>query len=589
MIRTDCLPHRTPGVNAPAVSASATDVLQAYLGRPWLAWYAKGTPEHVDVPMQSVPEAFDVACAARPDRVALIFYGREMRFRELREATDRFANALATMGISKGDRVALYLLNSPQFVIAYFGALKAGAVVTPISPVYTSHEVRHQLDDSGARVLVCQDILFDKVEKCGAKLDFVVLTNVNEYLPALKRFLGSGPLGKLFSATASTPVIAAAPDRHWLQDLLARHEPKAPAITFDPDKDLAALPYTGGTTGNPKGVMLSHRNLMAARANGHAAFPTFRPGEEVILAFLPFFHIYGQVVLMLNGLCEGYRLVLFTNPDTEAILSAMERYGATGFFGVPTLYEYLKDHKDTGKVDWRRLKILVSGADTLHESTMRDWTKRTGSTITEGYGLSETCAISHLNPLARPKAGSFGIPVPNMRAAVIDPETLACVPPGETGELLLSGPNVMLGYWNKPEESAKVFLDIADMRWLRTGDIVRMDDEGYFHFHDRSKDLIKFKGMSIFAKDIEDVLYAHPQVKAAGVIGVPDPAVGQVVKAIVVLQSEARGKLSEEELRAWCAERLADYKVPRLIEFRGELPKTDVGKVSRRELRDELT
>ncbi|MBM3345994.1 MAG: long-chain fatty acid--CoA ligase, partial [Betaproteobacteria bacterium] len=421
------------------------------------------------------------------------------------------------------------------------------------------------------------------------RLDFVVLSSVNEYLPALKRFLGSGPLGKLFPGHMPAPQIVAAPNRHWLQDLLASHDAKAPDIRFDPDSDLAALPYTGGTTGNPKGVMLSHRNLIAARVHGNVAFPTFEPGKEVILAFLPFFHIYGQVVLMLNGLCEGYRLVLFTNPDTEAILSAMERYKATGFFGVPTLYEYLKDHKDTGKVDWRRLKILVSGADTLHESTMKDWEKRTGSSITEGYGLSETCAISHLNPIGRPKAGSFGVPVPNMQAAVIDPETLRCVPPGQTGELILAGPNVMQGYWNKPEESAKVFLQAGGLKWLRTGDIVRMDEEGYFHFHDRAKDLIKYKGFSIFAKDVEDVLYDHPQVKAAGVIGVPDPAVGQLVKAIVVLQSDARGKLSEENVRAWCAERLADYKVPRLIEFRGELPKTDVGKVSRRELRDELT
>jgi long-chain acyl-CoA synthetase len=580
-------------VNAPettsATKPAAPGSLEAYLARPWRAWYAKGAPDHVDIPLQSVPEAFDAACATRPDQVALIFYGRELRYRELREATDRFANALAGLGIQKGDRVALYLLNSPQFVIAYIGALKAGAVVTPISPVYTSHEVRHQLEDSGARAMVCQDILFDKVEKCGAKLDFVVLSSVNEYLPALKRFLGSGPLGKLFSGQPPAPQIAAAPDRHWLQDLLARHEAKAPAIRFDPDADLAVLPYTGGTTGNPKGVMLSHRNLIAARVHGNAAFPTFEPGKEVILAFLPFFHIYGQVVLMLNGLCEGYRLVLFTNPDTEAILSAMERYQATGFFGVPTLYEYLKDHKDTGKANWKRLKILVSGADTLHESTMKDWEKRTGSSITEGYGLSETCAISHLNPIARPKPGSFGVPVPNMQAAVIDPETLQCVPPGQTGELILAGPNVMQGYWNKPEESAKVFMQAGGLKWLRTGDIVRMDEEGYFHFHDRAKDLIKYKGYSIFAKDVEDVLYDHPQVKAAGVIGVPDPAVGQVVKAIVVLQSDARGKLTEEDVRAWCAERLADYKVPRLIEFRGELPKTDVGKVSRRELRDELT
>jgi long-chain acyl-CoA synthetase len=570
------------------LAGNATNNLAAYLARPWVPFYSSRTTGRIDVPDHSVPAAFDAACARNAAQVALIFYGREIRFSELREASDRFAHALAALGMVKGDRIALYLLNSPQFVIAYFGALKAGAVVTPISPVYTSHEVRHQIEDSGARAVVCQDILFDKVEKSGAKLDFVVLTSVSEYLPGLKRLIGRGPLAKLFSGDMPVPVIAPKADRHWLQDLLGKYSPQAPNIAFDPATDLAALPYTGGTTGNPKGVMLTHRNLLAAQICGHAVFPCFESGKETILAFLPFFHIYGQVVILLNQLCQGNRLVLFTNPDTEAILSAMERYEATGFFAVPTLYEYLKDHKDTGKANWKRLKVLVSGADTLHDTTMQDWQRRTGSVITEGYGLSETCATSHLNPLGRTKSGSFGCPVPNLDAGVIDPESREFLAIGEKGELVLSGPNVMQGYWKKPEETAKVFFEAGGRRWLRTGDIVRMDEEGYFFFYDRTKDLIKFKGHSIFAKDIEDVLYAHPQVKAAGVIGVPDPSVGQFVKAIVVLQSEARGKLSEEEVRAWCTQHLADYKVPRLIEFRGELPKTDVGKVSRRELRDEL-
>ncbi|HEX6066363.1 MAG TPA: AMP-binding protein, partial [Longimicrobiales bacterium] len=479
-------------------------------------------PPSVEVPPRSLAQAFDQATEQAPDRPAVIFYGRSISYRELREATDRFANALAALGVKKGDRVALYLLNSPQFIIAYFAALKCGATVTPISPVYTSHEVRYQLEDSGARAIVCQDILYEKVQKSGAPLDIAVVTNVNEYLPALKRLFGK-----------KTEVRG---NVHWLQDLLKKHPAQPPAVTIDPETDLAALPYTGGTTGNPKGVMLTHANLVAAQTMGQAAFSNFEAGKEVILAFLPFFHIYGQVVIMLNGLCQGNLLVLFTSPDTEAILEAMERYRATVFYGVPTLYEYLKDHKDTNKTDWKRLKLVLSGADTLHESTMQGWAKRTGSRIIEGYGLSESCATSHVNPLHRPKTGSFGCPIPGMQAAVIDPETLEFVPPGETGELVLSGPNIMQGYWKRPEESARAFLEKHGMRWMRTGDLVRMDEEGYFHFYDRSKDLIKYKGYSIFAKDVEDVLYAHPQVKAAGVIGVPDPAVGQRIKAIVVLQ-----------------------------------------------------
>jgi long-chain acyl-CoA synthetase len=549
--------------------------IEAYLARPWLAHYEKGVPATVDVPLRSVPQAFDEATERAPERAAVVFYGRSISYGELREATDRFACALAALGVSKGDRVALYLLNSPQFIIAYFAALKCGATVTPISPVYTSHEVRYQLEDSGARAIVCQDILYEKVVKSGAAPDLAIVTNVNEYLPALKR---------LFSKKTGI-----SGNVHWLQELLKKYPAAPPPVAIDPRADLAVLPYTGGTTGNPKGVMLTHYNLVAAQAMGQAAFSIFEPGAEVILAFLPFFHIYGQVVIMLNGLCQGNLLVLFTNPDTEAILEAMERYRATVFYGVPTLYEYLKDHKDTGKTDWRRLKLVLSGADTLHESTAQGWARRTGSHIIEGYGLSETCATSHVNPLQRPKTSSFGCPIPGMQAAVINAETLEFVPPGETGELVLCGPNVMRGYWERPEESARAFVEKAGLRWMRTGDIVRMDEEGYFHFYDRAKDLIKYKGYSIFAKDVEDVLYAHPQVKAAGVIGVADPAVGQRIKAIVVLHGDARGKVSEDEIKAYCRQSLAEYKVPHVVEFRGELPKTDVGKVSRRELRDEAS
>ena len=564
------------------------DAIAQYLAKPWLKFYQKGVPDSVEIPLKSVPQAFDEATERAPERTAVVFYGREISYRELRDATDRLACALAALGIKKGDRIALYVLNSPQFIIGYFAALKCGATVTPISPVYTSHEVRYQIEDSGARAIVCQDILYDKVAKSGAALDFTVLTNVGEYLPALKRLLGKGPLAKLFAqVNLGTPQIAPAANVHWLQDLLKRYPPTPPKVEIDPRLDVAALPYTGGTTGHPKGVMLSHYNLIAAQTGAQAAFPGFELGKEVVLAFLPFFHIYGQVVIMLNGLTQGNLLVLFTSPDTEAILSAMERYKATVFYGVPTLYEYLKDHKDTDKVNWKRLKLVLSGADTLHESTMKDWSRRTGSTIIEGYGLSETCATSHVNPLDRPKTGSFGCPVPNMLASVINPETMEFVAQGETGELVLSGPNVMLGYWKRPEDTAHSFFERDGRRWMRTGDIVRMDDEGYFHFYDRSKDLIKFKGYSIFAKDVEDVLYAHPQVKAAGVIGVPEPAVGQLIKAIVVLQGDARGKVSEEEIKSYCREQLAEYKVPHIVEFRGELPKTDVGKVSRRELRDE--
>jgi long-chain acyl-CoA synthetase len=556
-----------------------------YLDKPWIRYYPPGVSPTVPVPDISIPQAFDEAAARYGAKTALVFYGRKVTFAELRDQVDRLATALAALGVEKGETIGLHLLNSPQFVIAYFAALKVGAKVTAISPVYTSIEIRHQLTDSEATVLVGQDFLYDKVEKAGVALRHVILTSVEEYLPPLRKFMGRSVLGKWFggSRPLGTPA-----GRVWqFQALLKQHPPRPPVVKIDPQVDVAALPYTGGTTSHPKGVILTHANLMACRAQVATLFP-FEEGKETFLAFLPFFHIYGQVVLMLNGITNGATLVLFTTPDLEEILSAVETYQATAFYGVPTLYETLKDHEKTNRVNWKRLKLIGCGADTLHESTVKGWQQRTGAQILEGYGLTECSAVSHFNPYTRPKVGSFGVPVPNMLAAVIDPEGMEFLPPGEVGELILSGPNVMQGYWKSPEETNKALVTLDGQQWLRTGDLVRMDEEGYFHYVDRRKDLIKYKGHSVFAKEVEDVLYSHPQVKAAGVIGVPDPVAGALIKAVVVLQPEARGKVTEDEIRAYCSERLAPFKVPKLIEFRGEVPKTDVGKVSRRELREEF-
>jgi len=336
-----------------------------------------------------------------------------------------------------------------------------------------------------------------------------------------------------------------------------------------------------------KAAILTHHNMVALMTQTVAFWSIFEEGKEVVIAFLPFFHIYGQVVVMFNGLVQGSTLVLFTTPDIDDILSAIERYQASMFFGVPTLFEYLKEYEKTDRVNWKRLKMIACGADTLHESTIKDWERRTGSIILEGYCMTETTAVSHSTPHDRPKSGSFGVPLPGMEAAIVDVEGTDYMPVGKEGELILSGPNIMQGYWRRPEETEEAIIDLDGKKWLRTGDLVRMDEEGYFHFFDRKRDLIKYKGYSVFARHVEEVLYNHPQIKAAGVVGVPDPKVGHLIKAYVVLQSEARGKISEEEIMEFCRQNLAHYKVPKIIEFRGELPKTDVGKVSRRELREE--
>jgi long-chain acyl-CoA synthetase len=564
------------------------DAKALYMKKPWLKFYPEGVPEMVDIPSQSVPELFDDVTEKYGNKTALIFYGRKISYRLLRELVDRFATALADLGVTKEDTVALYLLNCPQYVIAYFAALKVGAKVTPISPVYTSKEVKHQLEDSEADTIICQDIMYDNVEKTGLTLKNVILTGIAEYLPALKRLLGKSALGKVYREMhIPAPSFMEEAGLLQFQTLIKDYPPQPPHIELDPEKDIAVLPYTGGTTGLPKAAILTHYNMSALRAQAIAFWSFFEEGREVVIAFLPFFHIYGQVVVMLNSLVQGFTMVLFTTPDVDDILSAMDRYQASAFYGVPTLFEYLKEYEKTDRVNWKRLKMIACGADTLHESTITEWERRTGAKIMEGYGMTETTSLSHGSPFHRPKAGSFGVPIPNVKAGIVEHDGTEFLPPGEIGELILSGPNIMTGYWKREEETRDAIIDMDGEKWLRTGDIVSMDEEGYFHFFDRKRDLIKYKGYSVFARHVEEVLYQHPQIKAAGVVGVPDPKVGQLIKAYVVLQSEARGKISEEEIMEYCKQNLAHYKVPKIVEFRGELPKTDVGKVSRRELRED--
>jgi len=561
---------------------------EVYMSKPWLKFYPAGVPQDVDVPQASVPDLFDQMAAKYSGKAALIFYGKKIKYGELKELTDRFANALVDRGVAKGETVALYLLNCPQYVIAYIGALKAGAKITPISPVYTSQEVKHQLADSDTKTIICEDILYDNVEKTGVELDTIILSNIGDYLPTLKRAFGKSALRKAYSGM-QVPSAEHIQRSGLLQfkDLIKKYPAQKPDITIDPQDDIAALPYTGGTTGLPKAAILTHSNLVSLMMQTLSFWPIFEEGKEMVIAFLPFFHIYGQVVVMLNGLAQGATLVLFTTPDIDDILTAIDRYQASGFYGVPTLFEYLKEYEKTDRVNWKRLKLIACGADTLHESTIEEWERRTHSKILEGYGMTETTAVSHSTPFDRPKTGSFGVPLPGVNAAIIDADGTEFMPVDEVGELILNGPNIMQGYWKRPESYQETFIEIDGKKWLRTGDLVRMDEEGYFHFFDRKRDLIKYKGYSVFARHVEEVLYNHPQIKAAGVIGVPDAKVGHIIKAYVVLQSEARGKVSEEEIMEFCRQNLAHYKVPGIIEFRGELPKTDVGKISRRELREE--
>ncbi len=560
-----------------------------YEKRPWLKFYLKEVPPDVKIPEKSAVDTFDEATDKWKDRTALVFYGRKISYRELRDHVDRFAAAMQDLGVKKGDRVALLLLNSPQFIIAYFGAMKAGAILTAISPVYVSPEIKHQIEDSGARIIICQDILYENVERAGVKLDKIILTSIGEYLPGLKKFLGSSILRAVYQKMATPPPeIYEREGIYQFQDLIKKYPPKPPKIKFNIHDDLLTLPYTGGTTGLPKGAMISHYNITAARYIGSEFWGNVvQQGKETVLAYMPFYHIYGQAVIMLGGIAQGYTLVIFTTPDLDDMLNAIESYKVTLFFSVPSLYEYLRDYQRTDRINWKRLKVLVSGADALLEDTAMGWEKRTGTKIHEGWGMTETTSIGMGSPYGRPKIGSFGVPMCNTVAGIVNPESTKFMPVGEIGELCIKGPQIAKGYWNKSEETKKMFVKIGNETWLRTGDLARMDNEGYFFFYDRKRDMIKYKGLAVFAREVEEVLKAHPQIKEAGVIGVPDKNVGEKVKAIVVLETDARGKVSEEEIMKYCAEHMAHYKCPRIVEFRGEVPKTDVGKVSRRELRED--
>jgi long-chain acyl-CoA synthetase len=570
------------------VMAANTDKA-AYESRPWLKFYLPEVSADIEMTDKSAVDTFDEATEKWKDRTAIVFYGRKMSYGDLRDHVDRFATALHDLGVKKGDRVALLLLNSPQFIIAYFGALKAGAVLTAISPFYVSPEIKHQIEDSGARIIICQDNLYDNVERSGVQLDKVILVNITDYLPWLKRFMGSSVLRAVYQKMAAPPTELYEREGFYrFKDLIKQYPPNPPKIEFNNKEDLVTLPYTGGTTGLPKGVMITHYNITASQAIAARFWGDItQEGKETILAYLPFYHIYGQAVIALGGLSQGWTMVIFTTIDLDDLLNATESYKATIFYSVAALYEYLRDYHRTDRVNWKRIKVLVSGADILLEDTAKGWEKRTGSKIHEGWGMTETTSVGIVNPYGRTKVGSFGVPLPNTVAAIIDPDSVNFLPVGEIGELALKGPQIAKGYWKNPSATKETFAEIDGDIWLRTGDLCRMDEDGYFFFYDRKRDMIKHKGKVVYAREVEEVLAAHPQIKETGVIGVPDPEVGEKVKAVVVLESEARGKLSEMEIMKYCAEKLPDYKCPTIVEFRGEIPKTDVGKVSRRELREE--
>jgi long-chain acyl-CoA synthetase len=553
----------------------------ADVATPWLDSYPPGVPEHVEVPGGNLARLLDDAARDYPSAPALHFQGRTVSYAQLAEQAWRFAGALAGLGVGKGTKVGLVLPNCPQVVIAFFGALRLGAVVVQNNPLYTKRELGHQLGDAGVEVVICLDLAYERIKAVREQsaIREVVVTSLLDELPAVRRVIA--PYTRRGKAAAAA-IGKDEPVRRW-RDLMASAITRAGEAEVDPAGDLALLQYTGGTTGSSKGVMLSHRNLRANTEQVRAWFPDADPGREVMMAVLPFFHVYGLTVCLLLGVRLGAALVLLPRFDLDQVMAAVDRHRPTLFPGVPTMYVAINNEVAKGGHDLSSIKACLSGAAPLPLEVAERFERYSGGRLVEGYGLSECSPVALANPIyGKRKAGTIGMPLPDTLARVVDAADPDSLPPaGEPGELAIKGPQVMRGYWNRPEESAQVLRD----GWLLTGDLALMDDEGYFQIVDRKKDLIIAGGFNVYPREVEEVLYEHPKVEEVSVVGVPDSYLGEVVKAFVVLRPGEEA--TTEEIRSFAKERLAAYKVPRVVEFRDELPKTLIGKVLRRALVEE--
>jgi len=547
------------------------------LSKPWLSSWPQGVSQSLEYPEISLGEVLRKSATESPDKVAISYFGTPLTYKELDSLVDRFAEALQDLGIKKGDRIAIYLPNIPQFPIAYYGALRVGGIVVALSPLYKETEIGYILKDSGAQTLVAWDRLYPYVQavKNETMLTNVITTSVRDYLPPILRLLS--PLKGVKSY--------ACPGAHDMKRLLAKYPGQPRPVEIDSKKDVALLQYTGGTTGIPKGAMLTHYNLVVNVVQC-MEWGKLRPGADVHLSALPFFHIFGMTTGMNSPIYTRSTMILVPDArDLSGILKTIEKDKPTIFCGVPTLYNGLINRPDIPKHNLRSVRLCISGASALPLEVQRKFEALTGGRLVEGYGLTETSPLTHCNPLDDPqknRPGTIGLPVSDTEAKVVDIDTgERDLPAGEAGELVIRGPQVMIGYWNKPDENKMALRG----GWFYTGDIASMDPDGYFRIVDRKKDMIDVSGFKVWPREVEERLYEHPAVREAGVVGIPDARSGEAVKAFVVLKQGYEGKVTADEISNFCKQKIASYKAPRVVEFREELPKTVVGKVLRRELK----
>ncbi len=569
--------------------------------RIWHQHYDPSVPISIDYPPYPVDHFLRQTAQKYPDNTAIIFGGMapvlgeqhsRMSYRELDRLADRFAAGLQRLGLQKGERVVLYMPNCPQYVIAYYGTLRAGGIVVPSNPLYTAREIEHQIKDAGATFAVVLSMLYPNLKQIRAhtSLKQVIVTNIKEYFPGLLKLLFS--LGKEKKDGHRVDISGEA-NTTWFQEFLAAAPAKPQPVEITPE-DTAVLMYTGGTTGVPKGAQLTHRNVVANALQSTAWLSGAgqSEGHEIMLTALPLTHSYSMTVCMNLSVFGGHTQVIIPNArDLVHVLNAINIHRPTYLPGVPALYTAINNHPDvkSGKINLKSIRACISGAAGLPVEVQAEFQRLTGGRLVEGFGLSETSPVALANPLGKGgRSGAIGVPVSDTEVVLMDPEMEEReVGPNQPGVICIRGPQVMKGYWNMPVETAAALRLHADGQvWLHTGDIAEMSEDGYFRIVDRKKDMILAAGgFNVYPRDIEERLYEHPKVLEAAVIGVPVGSTDQRAKAFVVLKDGQT--VTTEEIIAWCRAGLAPYKVPKQVEFRAELPKTMVGKILRRQLMEE--
>jgi len=553
----------------------------SYEIKPWLKFYGEGVPAKISYEEVCLPDALERSASRFPDVMALNFQGFCITYRQLKDMVDRFATCLTDFGVGRGDSVAILLPNLIPCVAAYYAVLKIGGIVVMNNPLYSDKELDYQFNNSRSKVLVTLDLLANRMVALRPRTEIrqIVYTSIGDYLPFPKSVLF--PLvGKKKGLAAD---VKPADNLFRWKDLIAKYPPNPPAVKLSFD-EVAMYQYTGGTTGVSKGVMLTHSNLSKNVQQVASWFPGFGDGSEIMLGALPFFHVFGLTCAMNLAVYRGWGDVLVPRPQPDPLLEAIQKHKPTFAPMVPTMYIGLVNHPKIEKANLSSIKGCFSGSAPLPVEVIKDFQKKTGSLICEGFGMTESTPVTHVNPFVagRAKPGSIGIPLPDTECRIVsidDRET--DMPVGESGELLVQGPQVMRGYWGMPEETE----DTLKGGWLHTGDVARMDEDGYFYIVDRLKDMIISGGYNVYPRDIDEVYYQHPKVQEACAIGIPHPTRGEAVKAFIVLKEGETA--TQEEMIDFCKDKLAKYKIPEEVEFRTSLPKSTVGKILRKELRME--